>query len=84
MPAIDIADDSTSILLEEGLKNHQALMTETRANAASSHSIVRHSGARKFNQEDPIEAATVEMILSGSPNSNISQPTPSGNTGVGP
>lgn len=81
---IDVAPDSTTILLEEGLKLHQSLMAETRANEQSAHSIVRHSGARKFNQEDPIEAATVEMILSGSPNTNISQPTPSGNPGTGP
>ena len=56
---IDIAEQA----LEEGALAHTALMTEARGNAESAHSIVRHSAARKFNQEDPIEAAAVEMIL---------------------
>ena len=56
---VDIAEQA----LEEGALAHTALMTESRGNAQSSHSLVRHAGARKFNQEDPIEAAAVEMIL---------------------
>lgn len=56
---VDIAEQ----LLEEGAASHTALMTEARGNAESAHSIVRHSAARKFNQEDPIEAAAAEMIL---------------------
>jgi len=56
---VDVAEQA----LEEGALAHTALMTETRANAQSAHSIVRHSAARKFNQEDPIEAAAAEMIL---------------------
>ena len=56
---VDIAQQT----LEEGALAHTALMTEVRGNAQSAHSIVRHSAARKFNQEDPIEAAAAEMIL---------------------
>ena len=56
---VDIAEQ----MLEEGAAAHVALMTEVRGNAQSAHSIVRHTAARKFNQEDPIEAAAAEMIL---------------------
>lgn len=59
----DVSNDVCVMVLEESMKGHSALMTEVRGNAQSSHSIVRHSGARKFNQEDPIEAAAAEMIL---------------------
>jgi hypothetical protein len=61
--AVDVSDDCCEMTLEESIQAHSALMAETRANAESAHSIVRHSGARKFNQEDPIEAAAAEMIL---------------------
>jgi hypothetical protein len=63
MPDVDISDECCILLLEESGGAHTALMTETRGNAESAHSIVRHSAARKFNQEDPIEAAAAEMIL---------------------
>lgn len=66
---VDISGDSAELILVEGLQSHQAGMAEARANAESAHSIVRHSGARKFNQEDPIEAAATEMILQ--PNTNV-------------
>ena len=56
---VDIAEQA----LEEEALAHTASMTEARANATSGHSIVRHSAARKFNQEDPIEAAAADMIL---------------------
>lgn len=59
----DISDDICVMIMEETAKSHNGLMQEVRGNAQSSHSIVRHSGARKFNQEDPIEAAATEMIL---------------------
>ena len=49
--------------LAEGQLANQRLMVESRGNTMSSHNIVRLSGARKFNQEDPIEAASAEMIL---------------------
>lgn len=66
MPATNTPDISAGcceMVLEESLQAHSALMVESRGNAQSAHSIVRHSGARKFNQEDPIEAAATEMIL---------------------
>lgn len=59
----DLSDDSLELLLTEQMSSFDALQHEAAANAQSSHSIVRHSGARKFNQEDPIEAAAAEMIL---------------------
>lgn len=59
----DISTDVAEMQLEEATGAHTALMTESRGNAMSAHSIVRHSAARKFNQEDPIEAAAAEMIL---------------------
>ena len=59
----DISNDVCVMTLEEMVKSHNSLMQEVRGNAQSSNSIVRHSGARKFNQEDPIEAAATEMIL---------------------
>jgi len=59
----DISADVCTLLLEDGMGAHSAMMLESRGNAASAHSIVRFSGARKFNQEDPIEAAATEMIL---------------------
>jgi hypothetical protein len=59
----DISGDVCTHILEESMAAHSALMLETRANSGGAHSIVRFSGARKFNQEDPIEAAATEMIL---------------------
>lgn len=59
----DLTGDIATQLLEESAGVHTALMAESRGNAQSAHSIVRHSAARKFNQEDPIEAAAAEMIL---------------------
>lgn len=59
----DIDNDSLELLLTEEQAAQDMLMKEHEANAESAFSIVRHSAARKFNQEDPIEAAAVEMIL---------------------
>ena len=62
-PNADLSNDSLELLLEQDMGAHDMMMQEHRGNAESAHSIVRHSGARKFNQEDPIEAASAEMIL---------------------
>ena len=59
----DLSDDCLELLLDEQMGGYDALLHESIANGSSAHNIVRHSGARKFNQEDPIEAAAVEMIL---------------------
>ena len=59
----DITVDVCEQVLEEAVLAHGATMQEIKGNAQSAHSIVRHSAARKFNQEDPIEAAAAEMIL---------------------
>ena len=61
--ASDLADDCLELLLDSQFSGSDSLMHESGANASSSHSIVRFSAARKFNQEDPIEAACAEMIL---------------------
>jgi hypothetical protein len=62
-PNGDLSNDSLELLLEQDMASHDAMMQEHRGNVESAHSIVRHSGARKFNQEDPMEAAAAEMIL---------------------
>lgn len=59
----DLADDCLEMLLDEQEGGFDALMHESAANAAHANNVVRLSGARKFNQEDPIEAAAAEMIL---------------------
>lgn len=59
----DLGDDCLELLLDEQMSAFDSLSVEAAANASSAHSIVRHSAARKFNQEDPIEAAATEMIL---------------------
>lgn len=65
--AIDASDNTCEMLIEQGMAAHQSMMTESRGNSAGAHSIVRYSAARKFNREDPIEAAAAEMVLSGGP-----------------
>jgi hypothetical protein len=62
-PDSDLSNDALEMLLEEQLGAFDTLMVESGGNIQSANSIVRHSGARKFNQEDPIEAAAAEMIL---------------------
>jgi hypothetical protein len=59
----DLGDDTLSVHLEEFFRTQESLLTESQGNVASANSVVRHSAARKFNQEDPIEAACAEMIL---------------------
>lgn len=56
-------DELLDLAIGESAANHTAMMAETKANAESAHSIVRHTGAQKFQREDPIEAAAAEMIL---------------------
>lgn len=60
---MDLDGDCLEMLLDEEFEAHDLLVNETLANGESSASIVRHSAARKFNREDPIEAAAAEMIL---------------------
>lgn len=62
-PDADLSNDSLELLLEQEMGAADDAMAEHIGNAESAHSIVRHSAARKFNQEDPIEAASAEMIL---------------------
>jgi len=59
----DLSPDVATHILEESMASHSSLMAETRGNTQGSNSIIRFSGARKYNQEDPIEAAATEMIL---------------------
>jgi hypothetical protein len=59
----DIGDDCLELLLDASVGAFDTLRTESSANGSGAHNIVRYSAARKFNQEDPIEAAAVEMIL---------------------
>jgi hypothetical protein len=59
----DIEDDVMSMHVENVLKTQEMLMAESQGNVQGANSIVRYSAARKYNQEDPIEAACAEMIL---------------------
>lgn len=59
----DLDDDSLELLLDEQFESHDLSIHEALSNGESAGSIVRHSAARKFNREDPIEAASAEMIL---------------------
>lgn len=59
----DIDQDCAELILEGMMEGHEAQLTETTANAETANSIVRFSGARKFNREDPLEAASAEVIL---------------------
>lgn len=59
----DIDQDCAELLLEDMMGGHEAMLTETTANIETAHSVVRLSGARKFNREDPMEAASAEVIL---------------------
>lgn len=61
--AADLSDDCLGLLLDEQFGASDALIHEAGANASSAHSIVRHSAARKFNMDDPLEAACADMIL---------------------
>ena len=61
--AVDIDDDRCNIALSESLDMHDAQMSEANGNIISASGILTHTGVRKYNQEDPIEAASAEMIL---------------------
>lgn len=61
--AADISDDCLELLLDEEMGALDEAMVELIGNYQSSDSILRHSSVRKFNQEDPIEAAAAEAIL---------------------
>jgi hypothetical protein len=59
----DLANDCIELLLDEEFEAHDVAVHETLANGESAFSIVRHAAARKFNREDPLEAASAEYIL---------------------
>lgn len=59
----DMSFDISELLLETSGEGHIEQMDEAKGSWSSAASIVRFSAARKFNQEDPIEAAAAEMIL---------------------
>ena len=59
----DLDIDCAENILNESMQSHSDLMHDTRANIQSAHNVLRHSGVRKYNEEDPIETAAVEMIL---------------------
>ena len=59
----DISNDAMELVLTESVQSMDVLMQETLANGEGAASVIRYSGARKYNQEDPIEAAASEKIL---------------------
>ena len=62
MPA-DLADDLTGISLKEMNDIFDADAHDVSAAEGAAHSILEMTVTRKYNEEDPIEAAAVEMIL---------------------
>lgn len=59
----DIDQDCVEVQLESLFASHESQMTDISANEEVAASIVRMSGARKFNDADPLEAAAAEKIL---------------------
>lgn len=59
----DIDQDCAELALESMVETHEGLMAGISANNEMAGNIVRLSGARKFNREDPLEAAAAETIL---------------------
>ena len=59
----DIPDDRAELILAAGLESHQSLMHEEEANAQNISSIAGHSGVRKYDSEDPLEAMASSKIL---------------------
>lgn len=59
----DIDQDGAEVLLESMMTSHEKTTAEIVGNAETAHSVVRFSGARKFNREDPLEAAAAEVIM---------------------
>ena len=60
---VGIDDVCLGLLLDSAMETHEGLMAEIAANSETAAEIVRVSAARKFNREDPIEAAAAETIL---------------------
>jgi hypothetical protein len=63
MMPVDVDDDRAGLIFSSLAETHESLTTEIAANEESANSLVRHTGAQKFQREDPIEAASAEMIL---------------------
>ena len=61
--AADLSDDRAELIYDEGAQSHADLMHDTRGNIQSAFNILRHSGVRKYDKLDPIEAASTEAIL---------------------
>lgn len=70
MPEISVGvgevaqSNRTQLILDETLQNHASQMHESRANEQNVHNLARLSGQRKYDKEDPIEAANTDLILS--------------------
>lgn len=61
--AADLSDARAELIYDESAQSHSALQHDTRGNEQSAHNVLRHSGVKKYNEVDPIEAAATEMIL---------------------
>lgn len=61
--ATDIAPDVTELLMEQTVRNHQALMHDSGANEQNVHNILNNTAVKKYNEVDPIQSAAVEMVL---------------------
>lgn len=59
----DIGGDCLGLLMDSMLEGHEEKMEAIGDNSELASSVVRLSGARKFNREDPLEAAAAEVML---------------------
>lgn len=59
----DIPDDRAELAMASSLDSHLSLMHEEEANAQSIANIAGHSGVRKYDAEDPLEAMANAKIL---------------------
>lgn len=62
-PPADLSDDAAELLYEDSLRSHASLMHDTRGNEQSAHTVLRHTGVKKYDEVGPIEAAASEVIL---------------------
>jgi len=76
MPAIDLPENITGLLLKEGSESHQGLMNDIRHNGAAVHNLVRMSAFRKFDEIGSIESRANSGVIA----TPVASPTTGGGT----
>ena len=59
----DMAEDMTQVLLEEGGRASNLLLTESAGNVQHVSNVARSVGVKKYDEVDPIESAAVDRVL---------------------